>query len=86
MLDRIEEFNPSGSDALWELVHMAITPLLIDSISQARKYYTPAYLKQLEAHYPFRFGFMQKQRKRLDRKLGRQRYLLENLLQAALAG
>lgn len=84
MLDRIETFNPSGSDALWELVRMAMTPLLIDSISQADRYYTPAYLKQLEAHYPFRFGFMKKQRKRLDRKLNRNHDLLDNLLQAAL--
>jgi hypothetical protein len=80
MLARIDEFNTPGLDSLWELLHMAITPLLIDSISQVSGYYTPSYLKQLEAHYPFRFGFMKKQRKRLNNKINRNRYLLENMI------
>jgi hypothetical protein len=83
MLEKMEELNTPGLGSLMELMHLAITPLLIDSISQAGKFYTRSYLRTLEAHFPFRFSYLRKQRRRINRKMKNDYRLWENLLQAA---
>jgi hypothetical protein len=45
-----------------ELIRRGADLLLIDTIGRADRYYTPAYLRELEAHSPFRFSFLKEQR------------------------
>ena len=80
MLDRLEQFDTPDLGSLWELLRIAITPLMIDSISQIAKFYTPSYIKKLEAHFPFRFAFLKKQRKRINHWNKRNNQLLNHHL------
>lgn len=44
--------------------------LLIDAIARRARNYTPAYLRELEAHSPFRFSFLHERRKRFSGRHG----------------
>lgn len=80
MLDRMEGFNTPALEPLFELLRMALYPLLIDSISQASRFYTRAYLKKLETFYPFQFRFRRKMHRRLTRRINRDRVFFDRLL------
>ncbi len=80
VLDALDRFETPGLEPLKEMMRLAITPLLIDTIGQHGRLYTRGYLKQLEAHFPFRFGFVKAQRKRLARRKVSIDGLIEKLL------
>jgi hypothetical protein len=44
------------------LIRQGADLLLIDAIGRTERYYTPSYLRELEAHAPFRFSFLKEQR------------------------
>jgi len=49
-------------ESVRELIRRGAALLLIDAIGRTDRYYTPSYLKQLEAHSPFRFSILKEQR------------------------
>ncbi len=49
-------------ESVRELIRRGADLLLIDTIGRTDRYYTPAYLRELEAHSPFRFSFLKEQR------------------------
>jgi hypothetical protein len=77
-MEALDEFDAPAAEPLKALIHRSITPLLIGEIGSAGKYLSPAYLRTLEPHSPFRFSFIRKQRK----KLSTQRLSLVGLVQA----
>jgi hypothetical protein len=52
------------------LIWRGARSILIDTASRVEQYYTPAYLRELETHSPFRFSFLSKQRKDFSRRNG----------------
>lgn len=76
VLDALDGFAAPGLEPLKEMMRLAITPLLIDSVSQHGRWYTREYLRTLESHFPFGFGFLRDQRK----KLARRKFSLEGLI------
>jgi hypothetical protein len=58
-------------DSVRALIRRGADLLLIDAIARTERYYSPAYVRALEAHASFRFSFLKEQRddffKRLDR-------------------
>jgi hypothetical protein len=49
-------------DPVRDVIRRGADLLLIDTIGRADRFYTGAYLRELEAHSPFRFSFLNKQR------------------------
>lgn len=61
-------FDSRAAEPVKELVDRAVPPLLIDSIGLAGRFYSKEYLRQVEAHFPFRFAALRRQRENLKRK------------------
>ena len=59
--------NPSRQD-LKELLHKSFYFHILEAVGKNRELYSNQYIKNLEAHFPFRFSFLKKLRKKL-RKL-----------------
>jgi len=53
-----------------DLIRRGATSILIETASRVEGFYTPAYLRELETHSPFRFSFLDKQRKAFARRNG----------------
>lgn len=64
-------------DAVKRLIRRGAWAILIDTASQVGPFYSPAYLRELEAHSPFRFAFLQKQRTEFQRRHGSMVKMLE---------
>ena len=67
-------------ESVRELIRRGADLLLIDTIGRTDSYYTPSYLSGLEAHSPFRFSFLNKQRKDFFRRHGSLVKLMETVL------
>lgn len=71
---------------LKDLIRRGASSVLLDTASRAERYYTPAYLQKLEAHSPFRFSFLNKQRKDFARRNGSLVKLIETFASQNLDG
>ena len=67
-------------ESLRELIRRGADLLLIDTIGRTDRYYTGSYLRELEAHSPFRFSYLNKQRKDLFKRHGSLVKLMETVL------
>ena len=50
------------AESVHGLIRRGADLFLIDAIGRTDQYYTPSYLRELEAHSPFRFSFLKEQR------------------------
>lgn len=64
----LEAFQSPAVDPIKDLMDRAVAPLLINSIGLAGSLYSKNYLRQVEAHFPFCFGALHRQQKKLERK------------------
>lgn len=62
------------------LIRRGADLLLIDAIGRTGRYYTPSYLRQIEAYSPFRFSFLKEQRNEFIRRHGPLGKLVETLM------
>jgi len=81
VLEGLGCFDAPGVEPLKELMRTSAVMLLINAASRASRLYTRSYLRELEAHSPFRFSFLSKSRK----KLARQRASLMRMIEAFAA-
>jgi hypothetical protein len=80
ILHDLSDFDSPATPALAELIHLCIDPILIDTVGRSSRFYSKAYLHEMERHLPFRYTSLQKQRDKLSRqKIGMGR-LIETLL------
>jgi len=68
VLETMEFFDNPKIDALKELLIFSAILLPVEAAGNAGRYYSRRYIKELEAHSPFRFGFLRKLRRNLARK------------------
>jgi len=66
-------------EAAGDAIQRGANLLLIDAISRTDRYYTPDYLRQLEAHFPFRFSFLKEQRSQFIKRHGPLGKLMETV-------
>ncbi len=78
VLRRLDCFDVEES--LRELIRRGSDLLLIDTIGRTGRYYTDAYLRELEAHSPFRFSFLNRQRNDFLRRHGSLAKLMEAVI------
>jgi hypothetical protein len=83
VLERLDCFKLA--EPVKDLIRRGATSILIDTASRAEGFYTPAYLRELEMHSPFRFSFLNKQRKDFVRRNGSVIKLIETLAPRNLA-
>jgi hypothetical protein len=67
-------------ESLGELMRRGAKLALIDTIGRMGRYYTDAYLRELEAHSPFRFSFLNEQREDFFKRHGSLAKLMETVL------
>jgi hypothetical protein len=67
-------------ESVRELIRRGADLLLIDTIGRTDRYYTRAYLRELEAHSPFRFSFLKEQREDFFRRHGSLVKLMETVM------
>jgi hypothetical protein len=80
MVAAMEGFNTPGLEPLKEMLRISLYPLFIDSIGRARRYFTLPYLREVEAHFPFRFDYIYQQRKKLYQHRTALNKLVETLM------
>ena len=78
VLERLDCFEIA--EPVKDLIGRGATSILIDTASRAERFYTPAYLRELETHSPFRFSFLNKQRKDFARRNGSVVKLIETFV------
>ncbi|HSB01028.1 MAG TPA: hypothetical protein VLE49_10290, partial [Anaerolineales bacterium] len=78
VLMRLDCFDVEES--LRELIRRGSDLLLLDTIGRTDRYYSEAYLRELEAHSPVRFSFLNQQRNDFFRRHGSLAKFMETLL------
>lgn len=61
-------FQSPAVDPIKKIMDCAVAPLLMNSIGLAGSLYSKNYLRQVEGHFPFHFGALHRQQKKLERK------------------
>ena len=67
-------------ESIQALIRRGADLFLIDAISRSDHYYSRSYLRELEAHSPFRFSFLKQQRDRFFKHYGSQGKLMETMI------
>jgi len=80
MVASMEMFDTAGLQPLKEMVQFSLRPLFIDSIGRARQFYSRPYLREVEAHFPFRFDYLHQQRKKLYQRKAAWNKLVETVI------
>jgi hypothetical protein len=80
VMHALDGFEGPGLEMMEPFMKRATALLLVEAAGRAEQFYTRPYLRDLEAHFPFRFSVLLKHRRRLTR----QRASLEGLAEAFL--
>jgi hypothetical protein len=83
-LQAMDRFEGADVEPLREMMGICFTPMLIDSASTAGRFYSRPYLRKLQTHFPFRFAFLKKQRKRFAKQGDSLKLMLEALMMYTL--
>ena len=78
ILMRLDRFDVA--EPVRELIRHGADLLLIDTIGRTDRYYTPSYLRELEAHSPFRFSFLKERREDFFKRYGSPGKWMETLI------
>ena len=68
VLERLSAIDAPEAEPLLDLVKRSSLHLILSAAGQASPLYSKSYIRELEAHSPFRFPFLLRQRKRLARE------------------
>jgi hypothetical protein len=64
----MDDFGACAPQPLRDVMQRSVHLLLIDAAATMARFYTKPYIASLEAHMPFRFAALSKQRQRLERQ------------------
>ncbi|MBM3135497.1 MAG: hypothetical protein FJZ89_09510 [Chloroflexi bacterium] len=78
VMELVDCFTAPGSEPLKELMRMAAVLPLINAAGRSGRCYTAGYLRELEAHSPFRFSFLRQS----SQKLAHHRVSLMRMVEA----
>jgi hypothetical protein len=80
ILDRLELAANPSLKPLADLMKISVVPLLIEAASDASCFFSDAYMRVLQAHFPLRFAFLRQQRRRLFRRRSILQKLFEEMM------
>jgi len=76
------ECLPHGDRVLKRLLRMSWRSLILMAVARSYRFFTPAYLAEVESGSSFRFAFLRARHKKLSSRRGLYRVLFENLIQS----
>ena len=79
--DQVERL-PHGDPALKRLLRASWRSLILMAIARSYRYFTPAFLAEVEPGSPFRFAFLRARHKRLSSRRGLYSMLFETFVQS----
>ena len=79
------EALPHGDPALKRLLRMSWRSLIVMAVARSHRFFTPAFLAEMEHTSPFRFAFQRASHKRLSGRRGLYRVLFDSFLESAEA-
>jgi hypothetical protein len=79
--DQIDRL-PHGDPALKRLLRMSWRSLILMAVARSPRFFTPAFLAELEPASSFRFGFLRARQKRLAGRRGLYKILFESFLES----
>jgi hypothetical protein len=68
VLAQMEGFTAPGAHHLREMIERSVALVMIATAGQYRRYYSSAYLREMEAFLPVRLSFLDGQRKKFERR------------------
>jgi hypothetical protein len=74
---------PYGDPALKRLLRMSWRSLIVMAVARSHRFFTPAFLTEMEQTSPFRFAFQRASHKRLSGRRGLYRVLFDSFLESA---
>ena len=77
MVSSMDMFDTPGLEPLKEMLQLSLCPLFIDSIGRAGRFYSRPYLREVQTHFPWRFDYLDRQRKKLDQRRSATNRLME---------
>jgi hypothetical protein len=80
----LDGFRSPQVEPLLEMLQTSFNPMLVDSASLSGEFYTRAYRRSLQAHFPFRFAFLKQQRRRFGQQSESLKLMLESLMMLTL--
>jgi hypothetical protein len=80
MVASTEVFDAPGLGPLKEMLQISLRPLFIDLVGRAKRFYSRPYLREVEAHFPFRFDYLYQQRKKLYQRKAALDRLVETVI------
>jgi hypothetical protein len=81
VLSDLDRIGAAAPPAIKDLIRTSYFMLLTGAAGEARQFYSPAYVRELERHSPFTFEYLRSRRRRFTRKRG----ILERLVGASSA-
>lgn len=72
-----------GDPAFKRLLRMSWRSLILMAVARSHRYFTPAFIAEVEPESPFRFGFLRARNKRLSGRQGLYRVLFQAFLESA---
>jgi hypothetical protein len=67
-LECLDQFEGQNLVPLREMIHLSVVPLLSFLAGSAGRYYSRSYLREIQEHFPLRFSYLNKLRKKLTRQ------------------
>ena len=67
-LECLDQFEGKNLVPLKEMIHLSVIPLLSFLVGSASRYYSRPYLRVIQEHFPLRFSYLNKLRKKLTRQ------------------
>lgn len=64
----LDQFEGKNLAPLREMIHLSVIPLLSFLAGSASRYYSRSYLRVIQEHFPLRFSYLNKLRKKLTRQ------------------
>lgn len=80
MVESMEMFDTPGLEPLKEILQISLRPMFLDSVGSTGKFYSRPYLREVEAHFPFRFDYLSQQRKKLSQHKAALNKLVDSII------
>ncbi len=71
VLSELEQIDLPAAAARRDFLQRGLSQAVIQSAGQARRWHSRGYIRELEAHTPFRFAFVERLTRRITRKMAR---------------
>jgi hypothetical protein len=73
---------PNGSATLKDLLRTSWRSLIVGAVANAREFFSPGFLAEMESSSPFRFGFLDARRRKVTSRNGMYQAVFNTLIES----